>query len=300
VTNRQLPGILAGLGAASIWGVMYVVSKVILDVIPPSALITLRLLLAMAALSIIVLARGRPLPRRNQILRAAGIGVIGYGISLGFQFAGTKFSTAGNGAVVTSATPAFVMVFAAVILGERINARSLVALGLSSLGVLLVIDPSSASLEPQLFLGNVLLLFAAITWALYSVLIGRAVRESDLYQMTLAAFAGGLVVSVPLGLWEVRNAGIGGVTPAIVGGVLFLGLVATALAMVLWNGAFGVLPSALASLTFFAQPVVGALLGAWLLGEKITPAFLLGGALIGAGLLVASGLSARRSPTPES
>ncbi|MGZ6315860.1 MAG: EamA family transporter, partial [Anaerolineales bacterium] len=43
--NRTLIGILCGLAAASIWGGMYVVSKIVLDVVPPFALVTMRLLL---------------------------------------------------------------------------------------------------------------------------------------------------------------------------------------------------------------------------------------------------------------
>jgi drug/metabolite transporter (DMT)-like permease len=74
----------------------------------------------------------------------------------------------------------------------------------------------------------------------------------------------------------------------VVGGVLFLGVISTALAMVLWNTAFAYLDASLASLTFFAQPVVGSLLGWLFLGEKITPLFLLGGLLIGVGLIVSS------------
>jgi drug/metabolite transporter (DMT)-like permease len=58
--------------------------------------------------------------------------------------------------------------------------------------------------------------------------------------------------------------------------------------MVLWNTAFAYVAASLASLTFFAQPVVGTLLGAFFLGEKITPLFLLGGVLIGLGLVIAS------------
>jgi drug/metabolite transporter (DMT)-like permease len=44
----------------------------------------------------------------------------------------------------------------------------------------------------------------------------------------------------------------------------------------------------LASLTFFAQPVVGTILGAIFLGETVTPLFLFGGLLIGAGLVLAA------------
>jgi drug/metabolite transporter (DMT)-like permease len=41
-------------------------------------------------------------------------------------------------------------------------------------------------------------------------------------------------------------------------------------------------------LTFFAQPVVGTLLGWLFLNEKITPLFLFGGVLIAVGLLISS------------
>jgi len=74
----------------------------------------------------------------------------------------------------------------------------------------------------------------------------------------------------------------------VVGGVLFLGIICTALAMVLWNTAFAYLDASVASLTFFAQPIVGTLLGWLFLGEKITPLFLLGGLLIGLGLVISS------------
>jgi drug/metabolite transporter (DMT)-like permease len=82
--------------------------------------------------------------------------------------------------------------------------------------------------------------------------------------------------------------GIGHITLGVIAGVLFLGIISTALAMYLWNSAFAILDAGIASLTFFAQPVVGTILGSWLLKEAITPLFLLGGAFIGLGLVIAS------------
>src|SRR5688572_23292834 len=98
-------GILCGLGAAVIWGGMYVVSKVVLEIIPPFALITTRLVLGGLTLWMIIVLRGGSKITRLQFLQIAGVGLIGYGISLGLQFIGTKLSTAANGSLVTSATP---------------------------------------------------------------------------------------------------------------------------------------------------------------------------------------------------
>ena len=286
--NKTLVGILCGLGAASIWGGMYVVSKVVLEIIPPFSLVSLRLLLGAFTLAIVLIIRRFPTITRKQFWQVIGVGFVGYGISLSLQFLGTKLSTAANGSLVTSATPAFVLIFAWVLLKEKITPVRLIALLLATLGVVAVIDPRSAQLNPDLFLGNLLLLGAALTWALYSVLVRKATQALDVLPFSLIAFLGGLPVSLPASAWELKTTGVGEISLGIVGGVLFLGIISTALAMVLWNSAFTLVDANLASLTFFAQPVVGTLLGWFFLGEEITPLFLFGGLLIGVGLVISS------------
>jgi drug/metabolite transporter (DMT)-like permease len=261
----------------------------VLEVIPPFALITLRLMLGILVLWFIVIMRGGTGFTRRQTLEVIAVGWVGYGVSLGFQFVGTKLSTASNGALVTSSTPAFVLLFAAWLLSEQVTRRRLVALGVSSLGVLAVIDPRAARLSPDLFWGNLSLVGAAITWALYSVLIRKVTRSLDTLSVSLVAFWGGLLITIPAGAWELSEQGIGAITPGIIAGILFLGIISTALAMFLWNYAFATLEAGVASLTLFAQPVVGAALGAFFLGERLTPLFLLGGLLIGIGLWLAAG-----------
>ena len=295
--HNSLPGLLAGLTAAAIWGGMYVVSKVVLDVIPPFALLTSRLALGFLALWLVIAWRGRSSNllghgftlNRSQFISAFGVGILGYGISLGFQFVGTKLSTAANGALVTSATPALVLPFAWLLLKEPVTRRRLLAILVASLGVLAVIDPRSADLSSDLFLGNLSLLGAALTWALYSVLVRKVSGQGmDLLQATAVFLLGGLPVTIPLGIWELSTQGMGQITIGIIGGILFLGIISTAIAMFLWNYAFARLPAAVASLTFFAQPLVGALLGWFFLGEQITALFILGGVLIGSGILISA------------
>jgi len=286
--NKTFVGFLSGLGAASIWGGMYVVSKVVLEIIPPFALVALRLVLGIITLAIVLAWRGGLKITRAQFIQVFSVGFVGYGISLSLQFLGTKLSTAANGSLVTSATPAFVLLFAWILLSEKITTRKFIALLLATLGVVAVIDPRAAQLNPDLFLGNILLLGAAVTWALYSVLVRKVTQNLDVLPFSLIAFIGGLPVVIPAGAWELNTVGVGTISLGVVGGVLFLGIISTALAMILWNNAFAILDAGAASLTFFAQPVVGTLLGWFFLGEKITPLFLLGGALIGIGILISA------------
>ena len=284
----SLLGILAGLTATAILGGMYVVSKAVMAIIPPFSLIVLRLVLGILTLAVIVLVRKNWKVTAKQFWGVFAVGLIGYGVSLGFQFVGTNLSTAANGSLVTSATPAFILLFAAIILKEKITPRRLLALVVASLGVLAVIDPRTAQLSSQLFWGNLSLVAAALTWALYSVLVRRVTRNVDVLSTSLIAFAGGLPVCLPLGAWEAATRGYGPIGWGVVAGVLFLGIISTALAMYLWNTAFAKLEASVASLTFFAQPVVGTVMGAIFLGDNINPLFIVGGIFIGIGLIISS------------
>ncbi len=287
--HHTLAGLFAGLAAASIWGGMYVVSKVVMEVIPPFSLLAIRLVMGAFVLGLVIFFRRiKPALTREFFWKSALVGFVGYGISLGFQFVGTDLSTASNGSLVTSATPAFVLIFAPFLLGERTTKRGIIALAVSTLGVVAVIDPRNAELSPTLFWGNMSLLAAALTWALYSVLVRKVSKTGDLLTSSAIMLLGGLPTSLLLGAWEMQTQGMGEITTGIILGVLFLGIISTALAMFMWNYAFAELPAAVASLTFFAQPVVGTLLGWFFLAEKITPLFLAGGVLIGIGILIAT------------
>jgi drug/metabolite transporter (DMT)-like permease len=284
----DLFGLFAGLMAAAIWGGMYVVSKVVLDVVPPFTLLTSRLILgALALWPFIVRSRGIRFSRQ-QWMQVLVVGFVGYGISLGFQFVGTKLSTAANGSLVTSTTPAFVLLFAAWILDERVTSKRLAALGLATLGVIIVIDPRTAQLSSSLFWGNLSLVAAALTWALYSVLVRQITRGLEVLPVSIVCFLGGLPLTIPAAGIEMKVLGIGTLTPWVLLGILYLGVISTGLAMFLWNLAFARLEAGIASLTFFAQPIVGAGLGALLLGEQLSTTFLFGGVLIGFGLLLSA------------
>jgi drug/metabolite transporter (DMT)-like permease len=281
-------GLVAGLAAAAIWGGMYVVSKVVLDVIPPFALLTLRLVLGTLVLAVVQARVGRLTSTPKQARAIVLIGALGFGVSVGLQFVGTSLSTAANASLVTSASPVFLLLFGGWILQEKITPRRLAALAVASLGVLAVIDPRSASFAPTLFRGNLALLGAAVTWGLYSVLVKRASAQTPTLEVSLLAFPGGLLVSVPLAAVEVSSPGLGSISPGVIAGVLYLGIVSTAVAMYLWNKSLAILEAGVVSLLFFAQPVVGAGLGAWLLGEPLQSGFWVGAGLIGLGLILSA------------
>ncbi|WP_410976795.1 DMT family transporter [Bacillus cereus] len=269
--------------AASIWGGMYVVSKYVLDFIPPLTLVWLRFIIAFVVLyGILKLAEKKQKKkvtiRKKDWLLFAWIGFIGYFISITCQFIGTKLSDAHTGSLVTSATPAFMVIFAALILKEKLTTRRLLSTIIATIGVIIVIgwDIEIGSY----FIGTIILVGAAITWALLSIYVKTAsARFSSLVITTYAIFFS-LFFITPFMIWELQTSSIGTVNTYVILGVLYLGIVSTAGAFFLWNKGLELMDASIGSLFFFFQPIVGSLLGWLLLNETLNSNFFIGGILI--------------------
>jgi drug/metabolite transporter (DMT)-like permease len=293
----SLRGAFYGLGAAAIWGGMYVVSDVVLDTIPPFTLLSMRLVMAVAILGGLLLSRQRSfkLAPRDWLTLLA-VGFVGFGVSVGAQFVGTDRSTAVNGALITSASPAFILVFAALILRERLTAIRIFAVVLASIGVVVIIDPANADFSSVTFTGDVALAAAALTWGLYSVLVRLVSAKHDTLLVSTVALMGGLLLTLPASAIELQSRPIGAVDLGTIMGILYLGIVSTAAAMWMWNRAFALVDASVASLFFFAQPLVGTVLGVVILGQAMTAGLWIGSALIILGVLVSMVKASEEKP----
>ncbi len=286
---QLLRGTLYGITAAAIWGSMYVVSDVVLQVIPPFTLLTMRIVLGLIVMVLIAVLSSRfKFPPRQIVVQVLIVGIVGIGLSLGAQFVGTDKSTAVNGALVTSASPAFIVLFAVIMLREKLTVLRFFAIVLASIGVIVILDPTQADFSSDTFVGDMFLAAAAVTWGLYSVLIRRVSLNTpvETNMVTIISFIGGLLISTPASAIELQTRTIGAVDGGIILGVLYLGIVSTAVAMWLWNRAFALVPATIASLFFFAQPLSGALLATIFLGQIITTGLWIGGGLIALGVLL--------------
>ncbi len=282
---------------------MYVVSKVVLGVVPPATLLLIRYLIALPVLWMAARLMHTPGIQRADWPKLALTAFVGFGISLLAQFTGTKLSTAAAGALITSATPAFIVVFAWLILHERASGLQWLGLVIATFGVLIVSllgDQPATDQATNPLLGNLLLIVAAVTWALYSVLVKWNSQKYTALAITLVVTALGIPIIAPVAAIELRTQSIGTITLPVVLGMLYIGVASTAIAFFLWNKSFELLDAATASLFFFAQPVVGALLSAIFLGQTLGWSFIVGGALILLGALLGMKTSpAVAAPTAE-
>ncbi|MDR7235796.1 DMT family transporter [Neobacillus drentensis] len=275
--------------ASSIWGGMYVVSKYVLDYIPPFTLVWLRYIIAFVFLFAILKAvqkRSGEQEKLNQRdwLLIAWIGFIGYFISISFQFIGTLLSDAHTGSLITSATPAFMVTFAMFVLKEKLTIRKTISMLLATIGVVIVIGWDTK--VGTFFTGSIILVGAAITWALLSVYVKIAAKRLSSLTITTYAIGFALLFTTPVMIWEIQSHDVYYQNTYIIIGILYLGIVSTAGAFFLWNKGLELMDAGIGSLFFFFQPVVGTFLGWLLLKEKIGVNFFIGALLIFVGVII--------------
>ncbi|WP_243015119.1 DMT family transporter [Brevibacillus borstelensis] len=272
--------------AASIWGGMYVVVKVVVDIIPPLELVWLRYVIALLALLIIgaLTKQSWRVAKRDWPLIIL-IGFIGNTISIVTQEVGTMHSSAQMGAIITSTTPAFMVLFARMILKEKITAKKAISIVLATTGVCVIVGTAQIDTSNQL--GGVSLIIAALTWSLMSVLVKRVPGQYSQIVVTSYSILVAIALLTPFTLGRLTKLDFQAIMqPSIWGGLLYLGVISTACGFLLWNRGLQKLNASSGGLFFFLQPIVGTFLGWVLLGEQIGLSFWMGTVFIFIGLLL--------------
>lgn len=275
--------------AAGIWGGMYVISKYILDFVPPLTLVVIRLIIAALVLGLIFYIKKDRKVAKEDLKLVAWLGFIGYTVSIGSQFAGTWLSSAHMGAVITSASPVFIVLFGALLLREKITLPKIVSLLVASAGVAVVIGIGTHGMEGSNLVGNLFLVLAAVSWGLYSVMGKIATKKYSSLTVTFYASVFGVIFTLPFAAWELTRLPADPLANIWVWtGILYLGVVSTAGAFYFWNKGFELMDASSAAVFFFVQPILGSLLGWLVLNEQLETSFFVGGLMILLGVAIAS------------
>lgn len=286
--------VLAPLAAAALWGGMYVVSKWGFASIPPATLAFLRVALGAATLVVVVRLRGRSRSfSRGEHRRFALLG-FWVAVTLLTQFVGTDLTNASQGSLLTVLTPVFTLLLGIVVLDEGLTARKVGGMAIATVGTVVVLagQYDLTRLGEGSAIGIAALFLASLGWAAYTVWGTPLVRRySPLETATYSTVwsVPMLAVVAAVELWTL------GISPfslptsgPVLGAVFYLGVLSTAAAWYLWYRGVETLEAGVVAVFFFAQPVVGALLGTVFLGESLGPTFVGGGLVMAAGIYLVS------------
>lgn len=293
--SSRLSGHLAAFFTIFFWGTTFVFTKSLLASLSPVEILFCRFALGYLALLVIRPRRLKPEQPREEFLFAAA-GLCGVTLYFLFENMALTFTLASNVGVIVAVSPLFTALLAPRFLdGERPGARFFAGFAAAIAGVALVSwGGGGVALDLR---GNLLALLAALVWACYSILTRKiGALGYDNILCTRRAFFYGLVFMIPaLFLMDFHPTLAVLLRPANLGGLLYLGLGASAACFVTWGFAVRRLGAVATTVYIYLVPLVTVAASALVLGERPTPAALFGMALILAGLF----LSEKRGGQPK-
>ncbi|HXW37816.1 MAG TPA: DMT family transporter [Nitrososphaerales archaeon] len=292
---RRSPVALAGKYAilvtlSIIWGLAFVAIKVADSQLSPVNLALLRWLIASCGFLVLAPLVGKPkvaFERRDipRLLVMAFANVVGYHVSL--NYAETTVS-AGLAGLLISFGPVFIVALSVVVLKEKAGRRLVAALCLALLGaVVLSVGDLGSSTS---IVGPLEVVLTAAFYAVFTILAKPMVHKYGAPPTTifvglagtamLLPFAGGSFVS------QVRSMNSTGWSA-----VLYLGLLSTVIGYMMFYTLVSRGAVSRLSIQLYLAPIVSVVGGALLLGETVTAFTLAGGALLLAGVALATGAS---------
>ncbi|KWW99573.1 putative integral membrane protein [Carbonactinospora thermoautotrophica] len=280
-------GITAVTALAPItWGTTYIVTT---ELLPPDRPLLASVLRALPA-GLTLIALTRTPPRGSWWWRAALLGALNIGFFFWMLFFAAYRLPGGVAAVLGAVGPLAVAGLSAILLGERVPARTLAAGIVGVAGVALIVLRASARLDT---LGVVAGLVGTVAMALGMVLTKKWGRPVGMLAFTGWQLTAGGLFMVPVAL--VAEPLPERLTLGNLAGYAYLGTVNTALAYVLWFRGLERLPTTPVAFLALLSPITATVIGWAALGQALTPWQLLG-MLLALGSTVVAQRPAKRAP----
>jgi drug/metabolite transporter (DMT)-like permease len=274
----------------AIVGSSVVVGKVMVAKLPVFVVAGLRLALAAAILIPLVLLRERGLPAVSR--RDAGLlvlqalaGIFAFNTLLLY---GLTLTSAAEGGIVTSTTPAVAAALAVLLLGEPWTGRRATGVALAVLGVFVinVAAPPGGARGAWPLLGNLLVFGAVVSEGLFVVCARVLSQRLSPLVVATGITVLGLAMFLPFTLWEARRADLSALGAADWAAIAYYGVVVTVIAFLLWARGIARVPAGTAAVFTGVLPVSAVTLSYVLLGERFLWSHLLGGLCVLAGILL--------------
>jgi drug/metabolite transporter (DMT)-like permease len=265
--SPRLAALLALFLLATAWGGSFIVVKEVLRDVSPEALLSLRFLLA-AALLLPFLKRRDPALRRT-VIQGLILGVV---MLAGFwlQTHGLLYTTPSRSSFLTAVGITLVPLLEGTLFHRRVTMGGITGALLAVVGTAILVGPQSGPLNR----GDFLTLGCAVAFAIHTVFASRFAEQSPAVTLAIiqVAFVG--IAELPFAHFERDH-----FTPGIVGAVVALAVVNTALAYTILMWAQARITATEAAIVLSFEPVSTAILSV-----------LLGVEILGSGLFIGGGL----------
>ncbi len=274
------------------WGGNFVVGRYIHDSIPPATMNFWRWLLALA---ILLLWCGRDIWHRRRLVRKhCGflflLGLTGITLFHTFVYASLHSTTAVNSTLIFTLTPVTIIILSWIIFRDTITPRQLLGILISLMGAAAIVLQGDwrLMLEISFNRGDLLMLCAMPNWAFYSVMLKRRPVELDANLLLVSTIFIGLVLQIPLFLWELLKGQTMVLNTASVLSIAYVCIGPSIIAYFCWNRGVANVGANQAGVFLHLVPVFGAIFAIIFLNEKLFFYHMIGIVLISVGIYLST------------
>jgi len=267
----------------TVFGLTFIAIKIALQELGPYMIAFIRFTIATISLSLIrwsVQTKGRidSLPW----VRLSLMGFLGVTLFFSLQNLGLTYTTASSASLVLSSIPAITAIISSLVLRETIGWLKITGISLSMIGVTLVVLGGSRSpftFEEEI-IGDIMILLCALLWALYTVISRRLIENIPYLTVTWLSTAFGTLFLTPLAVIEFIHTPPSTISFPTARALLFLGVVASALALLLYNYALSRREASEVALYVNLSPLITVIAAKIFLKESLSPLQLFGGIIV--------------------
>lgn len=265
----------------------HLVAKTVTRDVDAMTLTFIRGIISAGALSILFVIREKRIRIEKKDIRLMiWLSLLAIPVNQFFYLYGMKFTLAANGALLYATTPAFVLVFSRMMLGEELTVAKVLGVTIAFAGVSIVIFEHGIDFSSDYFFGNVMILIGVIAWALYAIQGKKLINRYGSFHVSALTIIGGALLFVPPGTASFFWFDIASISTPNWFGILYLALGTSVIGYVLWYYAIGKFDTTKVAVFSNAQPILTAIMAVIFLHQPITPHFVLGGVITIAGVLL--------------
>ncbi len=271
--RHQISGYLFAIGATALWSGNFIIARGLNESISPISLAFWRWVVAVIVFLPFAL---KPLITEWDILKE-NIPYLSITSLLGITIFNTLIYIAGhtttaiNLSLISITFPVFIIILSRIFFHELISVNKGFGIIFVAAGVVLLITKGTLSrlLNISFAIGDVWMLAAAITFAIYSILLKRKPEQLSIWAFQLSTFILGLIFLFPFFIWEYVTVPPIEFDAKTVVSILYVGVFASLSAFVLWNKAIAKVGPSKAGMIYYTLPLFSGFLAHLFLKEDI-------------------------------
>jgi drug/metabolite transporter (DMT)-like permease len=284
-SDRHYQPHLALVGVQALFGSLPVIGKVVLAVLPSTALVGFRVAITALVLYIVQRSRGTlRLAFSGDYWRFALLSLFGVVLNQLLFVGGLARTKASNTSLLAVTIPIFTIAVSSVAGTERLRPVRVFGILTAAAGVIYFIDPLKASFSSETTVGDVMIILNSLAYGIYVAMSKDVITRNGAFRSMTWLFIFASALCIPLGLFSLSGVDVGSIDIHIWMLVLYIGVGATAMPYLLNAWALARVNPSTVAVYIYLQPLIGFVLAAIFLGEQITARFMLAAVLIFVGV----------------